>query len=324
FEPNQDVIVIAATNRPDVLDPALLRPGRFDRQVALDLPDRKAREAILGIHLRGIPAAPEIDAAKIAQVTPGFAGADLANLVNEAALNAVARRASQVEPADIDAALDKIVLGNRRGTLISDAEKRLLAYHEAGHALVAAMTDGADPLRKISIVPRGQALGVTVQAPVEDRVTWTSRHLAGRLAILMGGRVAERLIFDDVSTGAQNDLKEATSLARRMVGLWGMSDDLGPYFIGLGEEHVFLGREITRAGGDVSDDLLQRAEASTQRLLTDAEATAAGILARERDALDRLAERLIAEETIDAADIAATIAGSTSDTPLPVAALSAI
>ena len=324
FETKDDVVVLAATNRPDVLDPALLRPGRFDRKVFVDLPDRKAREAILGTPLRGIPAAPEIDAAKIAQVTPGFAGADLANLVNEAALNAVARRASQVEPADIDAALDKIVLGNRRGTLISDAEKRLLAYHEAGHALVAAMTDGADPLRKISIVPRGQALGVTVQAPVEDRVTWTSRHLAGRLAILMGGRVAERLIFDDVSTGAQNDLKEATSLARRMVGLWGMSDDLGPYFIGLGEEHVFLGREITRAGGDVSDDLLQRAEASTQRLLTDAEATAAGILARERDALDRLAERLIAEETIDAADIAATIAGSTSDTPLPVAALSAI
>ncbi len=312
FETKDDVVVLAATNRPDVLDPALLRPGRFDRQVALGLPDRRAREAILRIHLRGIPASPEIDAARVAQATPGFAGADLANLVNEAALQAVARHGAQVEPSDIDAALDKIVLGNRRGMLISDVEKRLLAYHEAGHALVAAMTDGADPLRKISIVPRGQALGVTVQAPVEDRVTWTSHHLAGRLAILMGGRAAERLVFDDVSTGAQNDLKEATTLARRMVGLWGMSDDPGPYFIGLGEEHVFLGREITREGGDISDDLLQRAETSTQRLLNDAEATAARILARERPALDRLAERLIAEETLDAADIAAIIAAQPS------------
>jgi cell division protease FtsH len=320
FEPKDEVIVLAATNRPDVLDAALLRPGRFDRQVALGLPGRRDRLAILRVHARGKPIAPDVDLDALAAATPGFSGADLANLVNEAALTSALRNEKVIVRDDFETALDKIVLGTARGAVISAEEKAVLAYHEAGHALIAAVTPGADPLRKVSIVPRGQALGVTIQAPAEDRFTYTRAQLADRLSILMGGRVAEQLVFGDVTTGAQNDLKEATSLARKMVGLWGMSNDVGPYFLGLGEQHVFLGREITREGKDVSEDMLNRAERATQSLLEAAMERANVLLIRERGTLDRLADLLIAEETIDAAQIANIVSVPVADADLPILA----
>ncbi|MBX6343326.1 MAG: AAA family ATPase, partial [Thermomicrobiaceae bacterium] len=269
FDAHQDVIVIAATNRPDVLDPALLRPGRFDRQVTVGLPDRRGREAILKIHARGIPVGPDVDLEGIAAATPGFSGADLANLVNEAALMAARKNKKIVEREDFDDAIDKIVLGTERAFIMSEHEKRVVAYHEAGHAVVAHYSPGADPLRKISIVPRGRALGVTIQSPEEERFNYSRAYLLGRLAVMMGGRAAEQLMFQEVTTGAQNDLKEATELARRMVGLWGMSDEVGPIYLGMGEQHVFLGREIAQER-ELSDELLERADEAVQRLVHDA------------------------------------------------------
>ena len=297
FEAHTDVVVIAATNRPDVLDPALLRPGRFDRQVVVGLPDKRGRAAILRIHTRGIPIAPDVDLDALAAATPGFSGADLANLVNEAALIAARRGKQVVDRSDFEEALDKILLGTTRSLLMSEEERRLVAYHEAGHAVVAYFTPGADPLRKISIVPRGRALGVTVQAPEEDRFNYTRNQLLGRLAVLLGGRAAEQLVFNEVTTGAQNDLKEATQLARRMVGLWGMSEELGPVYLGLGEQHVFLGREIVQ-DHSIGTTTLDRADQAVRRLLDEAMERAERILGEHRAELDRLAELLIAEETV--------------------------
>ncbi|GBD20880.1 ATP-dependent zinc metalloprotease FtsH [bacterium HR28] len=297
FEAHTDVVVIAATNRPDVLDPALLRPGRFDRQVMVGLPDKRGRAAILRIHSRGIPIAPDVDLDALAAATPGFSGADLANLVNEAALVAARRGKQVVDRSDFEEALDKVLLGTTRSLLMSEEERRLVAYHEAGHAVVAYFTPGSDPLRKISIVPRGRALGVTVQAPEEDRFNYTRSQLLGRLAVLLGGRAAEQLVFHEVSTGAQNDLKEATQLARRMVGLWGMSEELGPVYLGLGEQHVFLGREIVQ-DHSIGTSTLDRADQAVRRLLDEAMARAERVLREHRAELDRLAELLIAEETV--------------------------
>lgn len=297
FEAHTDVVVIAATNRPDVLDPALLRPGRFDRQVVVGLPDKRGRAAILRIHARGIPIGPDVDLDALAAATPGFSGADLANLVNEAALIAARRGKQVVDRSDFEEALDKILLGTTRSLLMSEEERRLVAYHEAGHAVVAYFTPGSDPLRKISIVPRGRALGVTVQAPEEDRFNYTRNQLLGRLAVLLGGRAAEQLVFNEVTTGAQNDLKEATQLARRMVGLWGMSEELGPVYLGLGEQHVFLGREIVQ-DHSIGTTTLDRADQAVRRLLDEAMERAERILGEHRAELDRLAELLIAEETV--------------------------
>jgi cell division protease FtsH len=297
FDAHQDVIVIAATNRPDVLDPALLRPGRFDRQVTVGLPDRRGREAILRIHSRGIPISPSADLEAIAAATPGFSGADLANLVNEAALMAARKDKKIVEQSDFDEAIDKIMLGTERSTIMSEHEKKVVAYHEAGHAIVAHFSPGSDPLRKISIVPRGQALGVTVQAPNEDRFNYPRDYLLARLAVMMGGRAAEELIFNEVTTGAQNDLKEGTLLARRMVGLWGMSEEIGLIFLGMGEQHVFLGREITQ-DRDIGDETLDRADAAVRRIVTSSYERAQSLLTTQRDKLDQLAEVLITEETI--------------------------
>ncbi|MDW8060681.1 MAG: ATP-dependent zinc metalloprotease FtsH [Thermomicrobium sp.] len=297
FEAHTDVVVIAATNRPDVLDPALLRPGRFDRQVVVGLPDKRGRAAILRIHTRGIPIALDVDLDALAAATPGFSGADLANLVNEAALVAARRGKQVVDRSDFEEALDKILLGTTRSLLMSEEERRLVAYHEAGHAVVAYFTPGSDPLRKISIVPRGRALGVTVQAPEEDRFNYTRNQLLGRLAVLLGGRAAEQLVFNEVTTGAQNDLKEATQLARRMVGLWGMSEELGPVYLGLGEQHVFLGREIVQ-DHSIGSSTLDRADEAVRRLLEEAMERAERVLREHRAELDRLAELLIVEETI--------------------------
>ncbi|HEU5424154.1 MAG TPA: ATP-dependent zinc metalloprotease FtsH [Nitrolancea sp.] len=297
FDANHDVIVIAATNRPDVLDPALLRPGRFDRQVTVGLPDRRGREAILKIHSRGIPISNEVDLGAIAAATPGFSGADLANLVNEAALMAARKNKKVVEQIDFDEAIDKIVLGTERALLMSEHDKQVVAYHEAGHAIVAYFSPGADPLRKVSIVPRGRALGVTVQSPTEDRYNYSRHYLLGRLAVMMGGRVSEQLVFNEMTTGAQNDLKEATDLARRMVGLWGMSEEVGPIYLGTGEQHVFLGREMGQER-NISDDLLDRADSATYKLVEGAMNEAERILTAQRDKLDDLAAVLVKDETI--------------------------
>ncbi len=297
FEVHDEVIVMSATNRPDVLDPALLRPGRFDRQVALGLPDKRARIAILGIHLKKVPLGDDVDRDAVARSTPGFSGADLANLVNEAALIAARKNKKVVEQTEFHEALDRIILGAERPLVLSDHDKRVIAYHEAGHAVVAHFTPEADPLRMISIIPRGQSLGVTMQAPSEDRFNYTRSYLIGRLAILMGGRAAEQLVFNEMTTGAQNDLKEATQIGRRMVGLWGMSERIGPYYLGLGEEHVFLGREMGQERS-LSDELLGRAEHASQALIAEAMNVAAEIVNKHREEMERLVERLIDEETL--------------------------
>jgi cell division protease FtsH len=306
FDARDEVIVLAATNRPDVLDPALLRPGRFDRQVALSLPDKRARGAILRIHTRKVPVGARVDIDAVAAATPGFSGADLANLVNEAALIAARRGKKVVEEGEFNDALDRIVLGAERSLILSDYEKRVIAYHEAGHAVVAHCLPQADPLRMISIIPRGQALGVTMQAPVEDRFNHTRGYLVGRLAILMGGRAAESLVFNEMTTGAQSDLKEATELARRMVGLWGMSDQIGPYYLGIGEQHVFLGREMAQERS-LSDELLNRAERAAQALLAEAMSVATDLIEEHRAEMDRLVDALLDEETLDRAAIAAIL-----------------
>ncbi len=303
FDVTQNVIVIAATNRPDVLDPALLRPGRFDRQVTVGLPDRRGREAILKIHSRGIPVSSSVDLDLIAAATPGFSGADLANLVNEAALLAARKDKKIVERVDFDDAIDKIVLGTERAFVMNEHDKQVVAYHEGGHAIVAYFSEGADPLRKVSIVPRGRALGVTMQSPSEDRFNYSRHYLKGRLAVMMGGRAAEQIVFQEMTTGAQNDLKESTSLARRMVGLWGMSPEVGVIYLGTGEEHVFLGREMGQER-EISDDLLDRADRAIQGFIEEAMGTANQILTDHRQKLDELAQALITDETVDAERIA--------------------
>ncbi len=302
FETNQEVIVMAATNRPDVLDPALLRPGRFDRQVVVGLPDRNGREAILNIHSRGLPLSPDVDKASLARGTTGFSGADLANLVNEAALMAARKNRKQIQADDFEEALDKILLGTTRAGLMNAKEREVVAYHEAGHALVAHFTPGADPVRKVSIVPRGRALGVTIQTPEEDRHNYSRTYLLGRLAMLLGGRAAEMVTYDEVTTGAENDLREATSLARRMVGLWGMSPDVGPVYLGTGEEHVFLGREIVQDKGH-SDATAQRVDTAVRQMVESSLQHAVEMNIRYRPQLDALVAALLERETLDASEV---------------------
>jgi len=310
FETNQEVIVMAATNRPDVLDPALLRPGRFDRQVVVGLPDRTGREAILNIHSRGLPLAANVDKAALARSTTGFSGADLSNLVNEAALTAARRNRKEITPSDFDEALDKILLGTTRSGLMNPKEREVVAYHEAGHALVAHFTPGADPLRKVSIVPRGRALGVTVQMPEEDRHNYSRTYLVGRIAMLLGGRAAEITVYDEITTGAENDLKEATSLSRRMVGLWGMSEDVGPVYLGTGEEHVFLGREITQDKG-FSDATAQRVDSAVREMVEAGLQRALELNRQFRRQLDALVAALLEKETLDNKEVTEVFGPST-------------
>ncbi len=302
FETNQEVIVMAATNRPDVLDPALLRPGRFDRQVTVGLPDKRGRIAILGIHTRGIPVQGAVDLELIAKSTTGFSGADLSNLVNEAALTAARRNRTEILQADFDEALDKILLGVARSGIMNEREKEVVAYHEAGHALVAHFTAGSDPLRKVSVVPRGRALGLTVQMPDEDRYNYSRTYLLGRLAGMLGGRAAEMVVYGEITTGAENDLKQATSLARRMVGLWGMSDDVGPIYLGTGEEHVFLGREITQ-DKSFSDATSERLDAAVREMVENALQQALSINNKHREKLTDLVAALLEKETLDAPQV---------------------
>jgi cell division protease FtsH len=290
-----------------VLDPALLRPGRFDRQVTLGLPDRSGREAILRIHTRHLPLAPDVAMENLARRSPGFSGADLANLANEAALNAARRGAQSVAMHDFDEAMDKIVLGTRQAILLSEEERRLVAYHEGGHALVAKLTPGADPVNKITIIPHGRALGATEQLPEEDRHNYPREYLLGRLAVMLGGRAAEELVFSQPTTGAENDIKQATSLARRMVGVWGMSPDVGPVSYGLGETHPFLGREISQ-GREYSEETAAALDKSIKAILEEAYRQARSILETYRPLLDALAAELVAHETVDSQRLDALLA----------------
>jgi cell division protease FtsH len=312
FESNEGVILIAATNRPDVLDPALLRPGRFDRRVVVPRPDVKGREEILRVHTRKVPIADNVDLSILARGTPGFSGADLANLVNEAALWAARQNRKLVTMDDFEMSKDKVLMGaERRSMILSEDEKKNTAYHEAGHALVAAMTPGADPLHKVTIIPRGMALGVTMQLPIDDKHTYTREFLESQLAVLMGGRAAEEIFLQHITTGAGNDIERATEIARQMVCEWGMSS-LGPLTFGKKEEAIFLGREIAQHR-DYSEDTAIKIDAEVRSIVTGAYTRARNILETHRDGLERVARGLLEREVLDANELRLLIDGK----PLP-------
>ena len=314
FEGNEGVILIAATNRPDVLDPALLRPGRFDRRVVVDRPDLKGRFEILKVHTADkIPLSPDVDLEVIARGTPGFAGADLANLCNEAALYAARTSKKWVEMIDFEQAKDKVFMGTeRRSMVMTDEDKRDTAYHEAGHAVVASSIPGADPVHKVTIIPRGRALGVTWQLPERDRYSATREHMEGEIAIMMGGRVAEEIFFERVSTGAASDIERATSVARRMVCDYGMSEKLGPLSFGQGEHEIFLGKDFSQRR-DFSDDTARVIDAEVHDLVMRNYHRARTIIQEKREILASLAEALLVRETLDACDVIKLMAGE----PLP-------
>ena len=316
FESNEGVILIAATNRPDVLDPALLRPGRFDRRVVVPWPDARGREAILQVHTRKIPLDEDVKLAVLARGTPGFSGADLANLVNEAALNAARYNRKTVTMSDFELAKDKVIMGAARKSLIlSDAEKRNTAYHEAGHALVAASIPGADPLHKVTIIPRGVALGVTMQLPEDDKYTLTKEFLDARIAIMMGGRVSEELFMNHITTGAGDDIERATELARKMVCEWGMSD-LGPITFGKKEEQIFLGREIAQHR-DFSEQTAIRIDEEVRTIAQKGYERAKAILTENRDSLVRIADALLEREVLEGREINLLIEGKPLPEPPP-------
>jgi cell division protease FtsH len=311
FEANDGVILIAATNRPDVLDPALLRPGRFDRQVVVDAPDVKGREGILRVHLKKIPAADDVNVTALARGTPGMSGADLANLVNEGALLAARKGRDKVYMGDLEEAKDKVMLGaERKSMVLSDAERRLTAYHEAGHAVVALRLPGLDPVHKVTIIPRGRALGITASLPEEDRHSYSKDYLFARLVMLFGGRVAEEMIFgpDKVTTGAGNDIERATQMSRRMVTQFGMSEKIGPMAIGDSEQEVFLGRDIGQRR-QVSEQTAQLVDSEVKRLLDDAYERAREILRDHADLMESIALALLERETLDREDIDLLAAG---------------
>jgi cell division protease FtsH len=306
FDSNEGVILIAATTRPDVLDPALLRPGRFDRRVVVNRPDVRGREGILRVHTRKVPLANDVDLQVLARGTPGFSGADLANLVNEGALFAARQNRKVVTMLDFELAKDKVMMGaERRSMILTDEEKKTTAYHEAGHALVAAMMPHSDPLHKVTIIPRGQALGVTMQLPLEDKHTYKKEFLKARLAILMGGRIAEELFLGSMTTGAGNDIEQATAMARQMVCEWGMSS-MGPLTFGKKEEQIFLGREIAQHR-DYSEATAIRIDAEVSNLVKTAYEQAKEIITEHSKALVRIAEALLEREVLDAKEIQALL-----------------
>jgi len=303
FEGKEGIIIIAATNRPDVLDPALLRPGRFDRQIVVPVPDVKGRLEILRVHSKSIPLAGDVELEKIARGTPGFSGADLANLINEAALIAARRSKEKVDMTDFEFAKDKVLMGvERRSMVLSDEEKKNTAYHEAGHALVAKLTPGTDPLHKVSIIPRGRALGVTQQLPIDDRYTYSKDYLLKALNVLLGGRAAEELALRHMTTGAGNDIERATDLARKMVTEWGMSERLGPLTFGKKDEQIFLGREIARHK-DYSEKTAEEIDDEVKHIVINAYERAKKLLSDNLDLLDAVAKTLLERETIDGPDL---------------------
>ena len=304
FDTQEGIIIIAATNRPDVLDPALQRPGRFDRQIVLDLPSLDGREQILQIHARRVRLGKSADMRRLARGTPGFSGADLANLMNEAALLGARNGKEAVEQVELEEARDKVRWGReRRSRVLDEKEKRITAYHESGHALVSLLSEESEPLHKLTIIPRGRAyLGATMQLPEKDRYIEGKRKLVGMLMGLMGGRVAEEIVFDDITSGAYSDLKEATRIARLMVCHWGMSEDLGPQTFGANEEILFLGREVSRTE-DYSEETARRIDAETSRLLRDCHRRAKDLLLANRDKLELIAKHLLERETLDGRDV---------------------
>ena len=315
FESNDGVILLAATNRPDILDPALLRPGRFDRQIIVDMPDMKGREQILRVHTRKIPLAQSVNLEPIAKGTPGLSGAELSNIVNEAALLAARRNKAAVDMDDLDDAKDKVMLGlERRSMVLSEEERKLTAYHEAGHALVSLHVPGADPIHKVTIVPRGRSLGITHWLPEEDRHNYTKQFILSHLATAYGGRVAEELVFgpEKVTTGAAMDIQQATEMARRMVTQFGMSDAIGPIAVGDREAEIFLGREVVQRR-EISNRTAELVDTELKRILGDAFERARQILIEHRQALDRLAAALLERETLDREEVELVVAGK----PLP-------
>jgi cell division protease FtsH len=302
FASHESVVVISATNRPDVLDPALTRPGRFDRQISLELPQKNARKEILETRAREIPLADDVDLETLAAKTVGFSGADLKNLVNEAALMAARREKKKVEAQDFDDAKDKIIMGVEREDAVREEEREVIAYHEAGHALVAKLLPEADPLEKVTIIPRGRTLGATEQVPEEDRQNLSKHYLLNRIAIMLGGRAAEKLQFDDITTGGGDDLKKATQVARRMVCQWGMSEKVGPVTFRQGEPHPFLGREMTEPK-DFSEKTAQIIDEETRRLITEMEVKATEILTSNREGLDAVAVGLMEHETLSKEEV---------------------
>ena len=320
FEGTSGVIVIAATNRPDVLDPALLRPGRFDRQVVVPLPDIRGREQILLVHMRKVPIAPDVDASVIARGTPGFSGADLANLVNEAALFAARGSKRLVDMEDFERAKDKVIMGaERKSMVMPEEERKNTAYHESGHAIVARLLPKTDPVHKVTIIPRGRALGVTMQLPVEDRYSYNRDYLLNNIAVLFGGRIAEELFMNQMTTGASNDFKRATDMARRMVTEWGMSDKLGPMVYSENEGEVFLGRSVTQHQ-NISEETMKTVDAEVRRIIDEQYALARRLLDENRDKVEVMTKALLEWETIDANQIEDIMAGRPPRPPKPVAA----
>jgi len=317
FESNEGVILIAATNRPDVLDPALLRPGRFDRRITVPRPDLNGRLGILKVHTKKTPLDGSVDLSQIARGTPGFSGADIENLVNEAALYAARRNKERLSIDDFEFAKDKVLMGTeRRSMIISEKEKRTTAIHEAGHALVARILPGTDPVHKVTIIPRGRALGLTQQLPQEDRLNINQEFALNQIAILMGGRIAEEITFAQKTTGAGNDIEVATNLARSMVCEWGMSEKLGPLALGRKEGEVFLGREMTTTQG-YSEQTARDIDAEVRRIVTEQYERAKKVLLDSRGLLNRIADALIEHETLDAADIEVLMTGGTITRPPP-------
>jgi cell division protease FtsH len=321
FESNEGVILVAATNRPDVLDPALLRPGRFDRRIVVNRPDVKGREGILSVHTKKIPLADDVDVHVLARGTSGFSGADLANLVNEAALNAARYNKKVVAMGDFEFAKDKVLMGSeRRSMIISDDEKKVTAIHEAGHALLTVELPNADPIHKVTIIPRGMALGVTQQLPLDDRHNYSREYLEDQIAILMGGRIAEEITRGSLTTGAGNDIERATELARKMVCEWGMSDAMGPLTFGKKEEQIFLGREIAQHQ-DYSEDTALRIDQEISRFVTDNYTRARRLLETKREVLLRMADELLVREVLDGEQVRRICAGQALEeqAPPPVA-----
>jgi cell division protease FtsH len=309
FESNEGVILIAATNRPDVLDPALLRPGRFDRRIVVNRPDVKGREGILVVHTKKIPLSEDVDIRVLARGTSGFCGADLANLVNEAALSAARYNQKVVRMADFEYAKDKVLMGSeRRSMVITEEEKQITAIHEAGHALLAVVLPNADPIHKVTIIPRGMALGVTMQLPLDDKHNYSREYLMDQIAILLGGRIAEEITNGNLTTGAGNDLERATELSRRMVCEWGMSDALGPLTFGKREEQIFLGREISKTQ-DYSEETAVRIDQETKRFVMDNYDRAQRVLTEQKPVLQRIADELLAREVLDADQVERLVKG---------------
>jgi cell division protease FtsH len=318
FESNEGVILIAATNRPDVLDPALLRPGRFDRRIVVPRPDVKGREGILKVHTRKTPLSPEVDLDAVARGTPGFSGADLENLVNEAALIAARKNKERLENGDFEFAKDKVMMGaERRSMIISEKDKKITAWHEAGHALVAKLTEHNDPVHKVTIIPRGPALGLTQMLPKEDRLNWNRSSVLDRIAMSMGGRIAEELEFNEITSGAKSDIDHATKFARSMVCEWGMSEKLGPLAFGEEEGEVFLGREFGQRARNFSEATAIEIDNEVRKIVTDQYSRAKQLLIEHKPALDRIAAALLEWETLDGDEVEVLLRGGTLNKSKP-------